>query len=176
LHRVLKGAAQLGVAAAVAAPIGYLSDTPAYRHFEADKALITLSFVHGAEPKGECRRLTQEELQELAPNMRKPMVCSRQRLPVDVELEIDGTLVFADSLRPGGLSGDVPSRVYEKFAVPAGEHRVAVRLRDTARTEGFNYVAKAKVDLAPLHHMVIDFHASTGGFQFKNVTPAGEER
>jgi hypothetical protein len=59
--------------------IGYFSDRPAHTHSPPDMALIKLSFAHGAQ-KEDCRRRTAEELAKLPPNMRRPMVCSRERL------------------------------------------------------------------------------------------------
>ena len=44
-------------------------------------AQIRLSFVHGGDRAEPCRRRTREELEKLAPNMRKPLECSRRRLP-----------------------------------------------------------------------------------------------
>ena len=36
---------------------------------------MMLTFVHGANRKGECRRLTVEEIAKLAPNMRQAQDC-----------------------------------------------------------------------------------------------------
>lgn len=157
-----------GVAfAAIALVLGYFSDSPRYTHFPADQALIKLTFAHGAKPKGGCRRLTAEEIAALAPNMRRPTTCPRQRLPVTVELELDGELVYRDVLPPTGLSGDGPSRMYRGFPVPAGRHSLVARLRDSDRTEGFDYVNAAEVELAPTQHLIVSFRAETGGFIFK---------
>ncbi|OQY71510.1 MAG: hypothetical protein B6D47_06300, partial [Rhodocyclaceae bacterium UTPRO2] len=50
--------------------IGYFSTSPDYHHLDPDTALIKLSFSTQAEPVGECRERTPEELAKLAPNMR----------------------------------------------------------------------------------------------------------
>lgn len=151
----------------VAVFLGYFSADPPYVHFPPDQAMIRLSFAHGAERRGECRQLTAEELQRLAPNMRVPTVCPRERLPVFVELELDGELLYRAELPPTGLNSDGPSRAYESFAVQPGRHTLAVRLRDTARTDGFDYDRVAEVELAPRQHLVIDFRADIGGFVFR---------
>jgi hypothetical protein len=47
--------------------------------------------------------------------------------------------------------------------VPAGTHRIAVRLKDDARTPGFDYQREAVVTLRPAQILVIDFDPSAGG-------------
>jgi hypothetical protein len=86
-------------------------------------ALIKLSFAHGAQ-KEDCRPRTAEELAKLPPNMRRPMVCARERLPVAVELLLDGAPLYQAVLPPTGLAGDGPSRAYQRFAVPPGQHEL----------------------------------------------------
>ena len=49
--------------------------------------MVSLSFSRAGQRIRECRRLTQEELNRLPPNMRKPEDCPRERLPVRVLLE-----------------------------------------------------------------------------------------
>ncbi len=162
----LRYVGQAAIYAAIALLLGYFAQSPRYAAFPDDMAQIKLSFAHGAHPKGECRRLTQEELEKLPPNMRKPVDCPRQRLPLLVELLIDGELLYRASVEPTGLSGDGPSRVYERFAVAPGGHRVTARLRDTARKEGFDYEHTEEVLLQPGQNLAIDFRAETGGFLF----------
>ncbi|HEX6114506.1 MAG TPA: hypothetical protein VFZ10_19590 [Geminicoccaceae bacterium] len=146
--------------------IGYFSDRPTHTHFPPDMALIKLSFAHGAR-KEDCRRRTAEELAKLPPNMRRPMVCARERLPVAVELLLDGEPLYDAVLPPTGLAGDGPSRAYQRFAVPPGRHELSARLRDTDRAEGFDFERTAVVELAPAQSLAIDFRAEMGGFIFR---------
>lgn len=156
--------AQAGVLAAAVALIGYFSDSPAYHRFNAEEAQILLSLSHGGKPKGGCRVLSAKEIAETAKNMRRPTVCPRERLPVTVEILVDGRRLFHEAVPPGGLAGDSPSRIYQRFSMPTGRHSLTMRLRDSARTEGFDYERTADVDLAPRQRLVIDFHAVSGGF------------
>lgn len=149
-----------------AALIGYGTYIP-FTHFPPEKALIRLSFTHGASRPTDCRRLSAEELAKLAPNMRKPTECARGRLPVYVELIVDGSALFSASLPPAGLSRDGSSRVYQGFVVAPGRHHLLIRLRDTARTEGFDYTRQAEIDLAPQQNFVIDFRPEGDGFVFR---------
>ncbi|MBI2977297.1 MAG: hypothetical protein HYY38_00335 [Rhodospirillales bacterium] len=152
------------VYALFAALIGYLSMYPVYNPFPSDHALVKFSLAYAGKPKGECHRRTAEELAKLAPNMRKPFVCPRQRLSLLIELEMDGAVLYRDVLNPTGLSGDGPSRAYRRFTVPAGEHRFVARLRDSDRAEGFDHVRDEKVTLKVGQNLAIDFKGTAAGF------------
>lgn len=153
----------LGLFAAVAA----LADWPVYRQIRRGDALVVLTFVHGADRKAECRRLSPQEVAKLPPNMRRVQDCPRARRPLDVELDVNGQTIYRASLPPTGIAGDGPSRVYQRFVVPAGPHDVSVRMRDTARTEGFDHARTERVTLAPEQMFVIDFRSETGEFVFR---------
>ena len=166
MPRPLQWLGQGVVYLAIALLFGVFSDWPRFTYFPADRAQIMLSFAHGADRKGECRKLTEEELGELAPNMRRPEICPRERLPVLVELLLDDQPLYRASLPPSGISGDGPSQIHRQFIVAPGTHRLTVRLRDTARTEGFDYERSETVTLTEQQNFVIDFRADTGGFVF----------
>jgi len=57
--------------------------------------------------------------------------------------------------------------VYRRFPVRAGEHRLAVRLNDNVRVEGFNFSREATLRLQPAQVLVIDFSAEKGGVIFQ---------
>ena len=164
--KALKYAGQGVVYALIALLFGVFSDSPRYVHAPPDQAQIMLSFTHGGQRKGECRRLNAEELAELAPNMRRAQVCPRERLPLLVELTLDGRTLFTADLPPSGLSGDGPSQVHRRFIVPPGSHRLTVRLRDSARSEGFDYERSEDIVLKERQNFVVDFRADAGGFVF----------
>ena len=147
--------------------IGYFSVAPAYVHFPADQGLIKVSFSHAGQPKEECRVRTAEELEKLPPNMRIPMQCGRERSPLTFELELDGKPIYRGELPPRGLSHDGVSTVYQRFPVPAGQHRLRARLKDSVRVPDFNYTKEANVSVAPGQVFVVDFNPRRGGFIFK---------
>jgi len=167
VRRIAAYGGQAVIYALFAAVIGYLSDSPAYEHYPPDRAMLKLSFSHGGDRKGGCREPTAEELANTAPNMRRKMICPRERVPLLVELEVDGKVLFHDLLPPSGLALDGPSRVYRRFDVSAGPHRMVARLRDSEREHGFDYENRIDATLRPGQNFVIDFHADTGGFRFK---------
>lgn len=94
--------------------------------------------------------------------MRAPLKCGRERAPVTIELDIDGALAYRYTAAPSGLSRDGASTVYKRLELPAGKHRIAVRMRDTTATSGFTYQHDATVDLVPAQVLVIDFDSERG--------------
>jgi len=146
--------------------VGYFATRPAYTWLEPDKAVIKLSLSHAGAHVEECRILTQEELNLLPPNMRRPTRCKRARVPLLVEVLLDGELIYSESLPPSGLSGDGASTAYEKFPVATGVHHLVARLRDSRRQSGFDYEQSADVTLRPQQNFVIDFRPEMGGFLF----------
>ncbi|MGP1680236.1 MAG: hypothetical protein ACTS6J_24150 [Burkholderiales bacterium] len=163
MARPLSWIGQVLLYALFALIIGYFSGSPPYRHLPADQALIKLSFSHEGKRVSACRQRSAEELAKLAPNMRAPMDCPRERSPVTVEIDLDGTPAYRHVAMPSGLSKDGASTVYHRFPVHAGKHRLAVRLNDDARAAGFNYRREELVSLKPGKVLVIDFNQEAGG-------------
>jgi hypothetical protein len=150
-----------------AAFVGMFADSPAYTYFPPDRAQIKLSFSHGAQRRGECRRRSAEEIAKLAPNMRRADDCPRGRQPIHVELTLDGTLLYSADHAPTGLSGDGPARIYRRFTTTPGPHKLVVAMRDGAGTEGFGFQREAEIVLKPRQNLVVDFRAESGGFIFR---------
>lgn len=167
MMRLLRLAGQFVIIAALFAGVAWLSDRPVYRQIPENSGIMMLTFVHGADRKGECRRLTPEEIAKLPPNMRRVLDCPRVRRSLYVELDIDGRRIYAADLPPTGIAGDGPSRVYQRFVMPAGRYDVAVRMRDTARADGFDHERRGTVDFAPSQMFVIDYRPESGEFIFR---------
>jgi hypothetical protein len=149
---------------AITAGAALLSAWPSYRAIPEGTGVVKLSFSHGGERS--CRQMTEAERAKLPPNMRRTEICDRRRLPVYVELDLNGETVYRASLPSSGIAGDGPSRLYQRFLLPAGEHDIAIRLRDTARPEGFDYAAERRIALLPEQSFAIDFNLVAGGFIF----------
>lgn len=143
--------------------IGVFSRWPAYHPLQPDHALVKVSFIHHGVRVADCRPYTKEELAKLAPNMRAPMKCERERSSVQIELDIDGKTVFQRTANPSGLSRDGASTVYHSVDVPAGEHRISVRMKDDKTAEGFTHRHDSTITLKPAQVLVIDFDAEQGG-------------
>lgn len=165
--RYLRLAGQFAVILALFASVAAFANWPAYRQFPPGSAVVLLTFVHGASRKAECRRLTPQEIAKLPPNMRRVQVCPRGRLPIYVELDLGERKVLHKNFPPTGIAGDGPSRIYQRFVVPAGTYDIAARMRDTSRSEGFDYEHKETVKLVPDQMFVIDFRSERGEFVFR---------
>jgi hypothetical protein len=167
MPNVVRYVGQTLLYAAFVAAIGAFASWPIYHQVPESSAQIKLSFNHSGARVEDCRKLTAEELSKLPSNKRRPFNCSRERLPVTIQLMIDGKPIYEAVLRPGGLSSDGPAQTYEKFIVPAGKHVIEARLRDSKRTEGFDYESRFEAELAPWQNLAIDFKAEQGGFLFR---------
>lgn len=162
----IKIVGQFIVIGALFAGVAAMSNRPIYRQTPPGTGIIVLSFVHSADRQAECRRLTPAEIAKLAPNMRRTQDCPRQRRPLYVELDVGGRTIYQAGLPATGIASDGPSRVYKRFVMPAGRYDVVVRMRDTARTDGFDHERREDVTLAADQMLVIDFSAESGGFVF----------
>jgi len=167
MSKALRVSGQFVVIAALFAGVAAFANWPVYRQTPRGSAVVVLTFVHGADRRADCRRLTAEEIAKLPPNMRRVQDCPRGRRPVYVELDLGKDVAYRASLAPTGIAGDGPSRVYQRFVLPAGQYHVAARMRDTARSEGFDYTRQEKIALEPDQMFVIDFRAEPAGFVFR---------
>jgi hypothetical protein len=163
--KALRFAAQLALYIPLMAILGYFSTEPRFSTVAPDEALVRVSLIHATQRKQACRERTPEELAKLAPNMRAALDCPRERSPLLVELELDGKIVLRREVQPSGLRRDGNAALYERFALPAGRHRIVARLRDRAEGE-FTYVKDETLELARGRVLTIDFNAERGGFAF----------
>lgn len=164
MREPLRWAGQTVFFVAIAAMVGLFASWPSYRQFPEDQAQIKLSLSHGAQRVEACRRLSAEEIAKLPPAERRPNTCARERLPIHVQLLVDGDLVFDEVVAPGGLAGDGPARIYRKLVVEPGQRELVARLKDSDRPGAFDYEMRAEVSLAPQQSLAVDFRADAGGF------------
>ena len=142
--------------------VWYFASYPAIRIIDDDEAVLTIAFAHAGQLREPCRRLSQEELNQLAPNMRKLEDCPRERSPVTIEAEIDGELVYRDRLKPPGLFEDGGVDVYYSTRIPAGDHRLQLRMNDSIRIEGFNHQLDQQVHVSPARILLVQFNNRQG--------------
>lgn len=157
-HLLAGGVLSLVLVLATAA----LSAWPAWQSLAPGAAVLRLSFTHSGART--CRDRTAEELARLPANMRDDKICERRRAPVRIEMDIDGRPVLGADLRPSGLAGSGPSRIYHRLELPAGRYQVGIRMRDDPSVPGFTQEATFDIELAPAQSLAIDFDASAGGF------------
>lgn len=147
--------------------VGYFSIAPPYRSADPDLAVIKLSLSHAAHRVKECVRLTPDEINARAQRGEAINACERERLPLTIEIEIDGQTVLQLTAAPSGLWNDGPASIYERFDVAPGQHTITARLRDSARDSGWDYEHTEVVELRPGRYFTVRFRAETGGFAFR---------
>jgi len=162
-----RGALRFFAFALFAVAAGAFSAWPAFELIEPDQAVISLSFTHAGQRIGDCRQLSQEELNALPPNMRKPMDCPRSRRPLRVTLRANETLLYDAVLQPSGIWKDGESSVHARFEVPAGAHRLMVSMSETGSEGAMSFESQADLTLVPGQHLVIGFDANLGSFSFR---------
>lgn len=143
--------------------VGVFSQWPVYHPIGPEQAVIKISVARVGKPVGECRKLSDEELARLPPNMRRAEACPRERSPLDMRVVLDGQQVLQRVAQPTGLSKDGAASIYERLVVPAGVHEMEVSLSDDVRPGAVPYERQARVTLVPGQVLVIDFDASQGG-------------
>jgi len=139
------------------AVVGYFSNSPAYQQLTENEALVALAFGHSGQPVSACVYKTPEELAKLPPNLRVPMVCPRERSPIDIEMSLDEEVVFKETFEPPGFSRDGGIDVYHRFKLPAGQHQLKLKLKDSIQVDDYNYVHEQVIDLKPHQVLVISF-------------------
>lgn len=139
------------------AVLGVFSVWPDYQLLDKQEAIVSLTFSHPAERIGECRRLSQEELNELPPNMRKPDECPRERHQVQVEMRFDDRLVYAVTVPPSGLWKDGKANVYQRVTIDAGVYSVFIGMNDSGSGDAYDYQQQQQVMIAPGQNLVITF-------------------
>ena len=140
-----------------AAVVGLLSVWPKFEVVGEHQAIISLSLTHAGERVGECRTLTQDELNELPPNMRKPNDCPRERYPVRIELRSGDEVLYEATAAPTGLWSDGKSNVYRRVVVDAGQHELFVGMNDSNGENGFDYELAEVIDIVPGRNLAIRF-------------------
>lgn len=142
--------------------VWYFSFSPPYRQLAADEAVVTLAFGHTARRVSECVRLSQAELQKLAPNMRKPADCPRERSPVTIEVRLDGKVFAQAVIRAPGLYQDQGIDVYREIKAEQGAHRLAVWMNDDVNVDGPTYQLDQTIILHPAQRVVVSFAKGQG--------------
>jgi hypothetical protein len=139
------------------AVLGVFSVWPEHQLLDEREAIVSLTFSHAAERVEACRRLTQEELNALPPNMRKPGECPRERHPVQVEMRFDDRLVYAETVSPSGLWKDGKANVYRRVTIDAGVYAMFVGMNDSGSGDAYDYEQQQEVTIVPGQNLVITF-------------------
>jgi hypothetical protein len=142
--------------------IWYFATSPSVRVIEDDEAMITVAFGHAGETRAECRKLSQEELMKLPPNMRKPEDCPRERSPIIIEARLDGEIIFSKTMPPPGIFNDGGVNIYYNSKVPAGKHKFGIKMDDSVRKQGFNHSLEQDININPAQILLVEFEPLKG--------------
>jgi hypothetical protein len=142
--------------------IWYFATSPSVRVIEDDEAMITVAFGHAGETRAECRKLSQEELMKLPPNMRKPEDCPRERSPIIIEARLDGDIIFSKTMPPPGIFNDGGVNIYYNSKVPAGKHKFEIKMDDSVRQQGFNHTSEQDININPAQILLVEFEPLKG--------------
>ncbi len=142
--------------------VWYFATSPTIEIRSADEAVLTIAFAHAGALREPCRRLSQEELNQLPANMRRLEECPRERSPVTIEARLDGDSVFRETLDPPGLFDDGGVDIYFSAKIPAGSHRLVLGMNDSIHIEGFNHRLDREIRLSPGRVLLVDFDRGSG--------------
>ncbi|MBD3648890.1 MAG: hypothetical protein HUJ31_15895 [Pseudomonadales bacterium] len=155
----------------IAGLVAYFADSPSWRLMQPDEAQIKLVVRHSGKLLGECRTLAGEELDNLAPNMRAPTVCPREKSPLYVDMAVDDEVVYEQTVTPSGLHNDGILALYKTFTLDAGATSLRVRVKDDMRADDFSHKLEETVELDPERILVLEFSDSG----FKVIQPPKSE-
>ncbi len=150
--------------AAIILFIGYFSNSPTYTQIEEGEATIKLSLRHTGQIIGECRFRSDEEMLSLPANMRLAKVCPRERSSIEFQLLINDVESYHKVVMPAGLNNDGRAKLYHRFTVKAGMHKITVKLKDHRDLDDYNYQETREINLASRSVLVIDFDPDTKKF------------
>lgn len=167
MHKLLKYGLQIFYYTLFMLVVWYFSINPPYHQLEENQGVITLSFTHATKLREPCRKLSQDELMKLAPNMRLSMDCKRERSPLILELYLDDKLLTKTVLQPSGIHKDQGVSMFKSIKVKSGEHKLRIWMNDDIKVEGVTYKHEQSVNIKPEQLLLIDFDVASGGFVIK---------
>lgn len=144
--------------------LAWVSSLPYRTSFDAQPELVVSINHKGA--LAEARQLTPEELAKRLPHMRNQATVSRSRLPVRLQIIVDGQVVHDAAHQPKGLKSDGPSIAIAHLAVSPGTHSVQVRIADGPDTNLWSREWSQLVEFEPRRRRVVLFD-TRNGFTFE---------
>jgi hypothetical protein len=91
-----------------------------------DHGILRLSWRNDGVTVEACRERTEEELANLPIHMRNPTACIGEIASYHLRVEVDGSVMVDDTLRPAGARGDGPVYVLEELPMEPGTYQVGV--------------------------------------------------
>ena len=155
--------------------IARFSNWPDTNLRDSDQAVISLTFTQAGELLQPCRKLTQEELDQLPANMRKTQECGRERQSVGVVFKLDDKIIYEENLPPTGIWNDGEVTVYQRINIPQGHHRLFIGMRTSARQQGYDYRLESDIELGAGQHLVVEYDDISQAFVINQGLPPGPD-
>ena len=164
MNKLLQYGLQAFYYALFMAVVWYFSFKPPYHQLEDDQSVVTISFTHATKLREACRKRTQEELMKLAPNMRLPTSCARERSPMTLELYLDDKLLTKAVVEPSGFHKDQGVSIFQSIKVKAGQHKLRAWMNDDVNVTEPTYKFEQMINLKPEQLLLVDCDPGSGGF------------
>jgi len=145
---------------AVLLAFGYLTDAPPYQINSENQTELKLVVRHSGRVLGECKTLNTQELGELAPNMRAPMSCPREKATIAVKLKIDDVAVVDEMLSPSGLHKDGVLILYRQLPLVVGTRNFDLKITHQLDTHDASDQLSRMVDVDTNSIVIIDYSDS----------------
>lgn len=139
-------------------PLAYFSHAPNFRNMEEGVAVLKVAVRHPGKVIGECTSVAGPGSGMRPSTMTQSVeVCPRERSPLQLELIIDGEILYSAEVPPSGLHNDGISSMYQQFEVPVGPHHLQIKMNDDVKVDGYTWQLEQDVDLHPAQVMVASF-------------------
>ncbi|MCB1732819.1 MAG: hypothetical protein KDI21_20285 [Halieaceae bacterium] len=138
-------------------PIVYITHQPLHRHLPEDMAELKIAVRHAGKVIGECTDVVAGDYRALPGAAVRPQICPRERSPLQLELVLDGEILYRDTVPASGLHDDGVSSIYRRFTVPAGTHTLLLRMNDDVAVAGYPWELEEEVALQPAQVLVASF-------------------
>lgn len=165
--RTLRGAHRwawasgIAVAALASLATARASSMP-YAPAGGEAPMLVVSFKHPGQVADRCRELSEAEKAKLPIHMRTDKVCERRRVPVRLQVLVDGEVALDREYPPKGLWGDGNSIAIERLETTPGKHDVRVRIGDRGDRDEMPYESERTIDAAPRRSQVVVFDRVEG--------------
>jgi hypothetical protein len=81
---------------------------------------------------------------------------------VVIQALLDGNMLINKTLQPPGLFKDGGVNVYFSGKIPAGSHHFVIKMDDSVRKKGFDYVFEQDISIKPAQVLLVSFNSQKG--------------
>ncbi len=146
-------------------PLAYLSHSPRYHPMAGHMAVLKVAVRHPGAVIGECTTVAGAGHGMRPSSITQSIeVCPRERSPLQLELTLDGKVLYRATVPPSGLYNDGISSMYQRFEIPTGPHHLRIQMNDDVAVDGYNWQLRQNIDLQPAQVLVASFKE---GFRLK---------